>query len=140
MSLFAFEHVTKHHWDGRRPVVVLDDVSFEVDAGDFVGLWGMRRSGKSTLLRLAAGIELPDEGRILFDSEDLTQLTGDARAELLRAHGIGFVTSNWKPVASQKALEYVALPLLADSLSLRQVGAHGSVELCAHVDRQPLAR
>ena len=38
MSLFAFEHVTKHHWDGRRPFTVLDDVSFEVDAGDFVGI------------------------------------------------------------------------------------------------------
>jgi predicted ABC-type transport system involved in lysophospholipase L1 biosynthesis ATPase subunit len=140
MSLFAFEHVTKHHWDGRRPFAVLDDVSFEVDAGDFVGIWGMRRSGKSTLLRLAAGMELPDEGRILFDGQDLTQFSGDARAELLRAHGIGFVTSNWKPSVRQKALEYVALPLLADSLSLRQARQVARKELermgvlnCAHM-------
>lgn len=140
MSLFAFEHVTKRHWDGRRPFTVLDDVSFEVDAGDFVGIWGMRRSGKSTLLRLAAGIELPDEGRIIFDGQDLTQLSGDDRAELLRARGIGFVTSNWQPRVSQKAIEYVALPLLADSLSLRQGRQAAREELermgvlnCAHM-------
>jgi ABC-type ATPase involved in cell division len=129
MSLFAFKHVTKYHWDGRRPFAVLDDVSFEVDAGDFVGIWGMRRSGKSTLLRLAAGMELPDEGRILFDGQDLTRLSGDARAELLCAHGIGSVTSNWRPRVRQKAIEYVALPLLADLLNLRQARAVAREEL-----------
>lgn len=140
MSLLAFEHVTKCHWDGRRPFAVLDDVSFEVDAGDFVGIWGMRRSGKSTLLRLAAGLELPDEGRILFDGRDLTALSGDARAEMLRAHGIGFVTSNWQPRVRQQALEYVALPLLADKLNLRQARKVAGEELermgvmnCAHM-------
>jgi predicted ABC-type transport system involved in lysophospholipase L1 biosynthesis ATPase subunit len=140
MSLFAFEHVTKHHWDGRRPIAVLDDVSFEVDTNDFVGIWGRRRSGKSTLLRLAACLELPDEGRILFDGQDLIALSGDARAELLRAHGIGFVTSNWQPRVRQKALDYVALPLLADSLNLRQARAVAREELermgvlnCAHM-------
>lgn len=140
MSLFAFEHVTKRHWDGRRPFTVLDDVSFELDAGDFVGIWGMRRSGKSTLLRLAAGLELPDEGRILFDGQELTALSGDARAELLRARGIGFVTSTWRPRVRQQAIEYVALPLLADSLSLRQARQVALEELermgvlnCAHM-------
>ena len=140
MSLFVFEHVTKRHWDGRRPFTVLDDVSFELDAGDFVGIWGMRRSGKSTLLRLAAGLELPDEGRILFDGQDLTALSGDARAELLRARGIGYVTSTWRPRVRQQAIEYVALPLLADSLSLHQARQVAREELermgalnCAHM-------
>jgi predicted ABC-type transport system involved in lysophospholipase L1 biosynthesis ATPase subunit len=140
MSLFAFEHVTKCYWDGRHPFTVLDDVSFEVDGGDFVGIWGMRRSGKSTLLRIAAGMELPDEGRILFDGQDVTLLSGDARAELLRAHGIGFVTSNWKPSVRQKSIEYVAMPLLADSTSLRNARQVAGKELermgvlnCAHM-------
>jgi predicted ABC-type transport system involved in lysophospholipase L1 biosynthesis ATPase subunit len=140
MSLFAFEHVTKRHWDGRRPFTVLDDVSLEVDAGDFVGIWGMPRSGKSTLLRLAAGIELPDEGRILFDDQDVTRLSGDARAELLRANGIGFVTSNRQSGMRRDALDHVALPLLADGLSLRQARQVAREELermgvlnCAHM-------
>ncbi len=146
MSLLSFEHVTKRHWDGRRPFAVLDDVSFEVDVGDFVGIWGVRRSGKSTLLRLAAGMELPDEGRILFEGHDLAQLSGDARAELLRAGGIGFVTSNWRPTVRQETIEYVALPLLADSLNLRQALQVAGKELermgvlsCAHMPTDMLS-
>jgi predicted ABC-type transport system involved in lysophospholipase L1 biosynthesis ATPase subunit len=140
MSLFAFEHVTKGYPDGRRLRTVLEDVSFEVDADDFVGLWGMRRSGKSTLLRLAAGFELPDEGRILFDGQDLTELSGDDRAELLRARGIGFVTSDWRPSISHTTIEYVAVSLLADSLSLAQARREARRQLehvgalsCAHM-------
>jgi ABC-type ATPase involved in cell division len=129
MSLFAFESVTKGYLDGRRHRSVLEDVSFEVDGGDFIGIWGMRRSGKSMLLRLAAGLELPDEGRILFDGKDLTELSGEDRAKLLRSRGIGFVSSDWRPSASQTAIEYVAVSLLPDGLSLRDA---------RHVARQAL--
>jgi predicted ABC-type transport system involved in lysophospholipase L1 biosynthesis ATPase subunit len=106
MTLLAFEDVTKRHPDGRRELTVLDDVCFELDAGDFVGLWGMRRSGKSTLLRIAAGFESPDEGRVVFDGQDLTALSGDARAEVMRAGGIGLATADWRPSVSQEVIEY----------------------------------
>lgn len=120
MSLLAFEHVTKCRMDGRRETTVLDDVSFEIDANDFVCLWGTRRSGKSTLLRIAAGIESPDDGRVMFDGKDLTALSGDARAEVLRARGIGLASSEWRSNVSQEVIDYLATALLADSLSFRQ--------------------
>lgn len=47
------------------------DVSLDVDAGEVVGVWGRRRSGRSTLLRLAAGVERPDAGIVRFDGVDL---------------------------------------------------------------------
>jgi predicted ABC-type transport system involved in lysophospholipase L1 biosynthesis ATPase subunit len=140
MSFFRFEHVTKRNTDGHRECAVLDDVSFEIDAGDFIGIWGKRRSGKSTLLRIAAGFELPDEGRILFDGHDLTALSSDERAGLLRIGGIGFVASDWRPIVSQETIEYVALPLLANKLSLRRARRVAQewleqmgVANCAHV-------
>ncbi|MGH2911710.1 MAG: ATP-binding cassette domain-containing protein [Solirubrobacteraceae bacterium] len=120
MSLFSFEHVTKRYTDGHRVRTVLEDVSFEIDAGDFVGLWGMRRSGKSTLLRVAASIELPDDGQIFFDGQELTKLSGEQRAEVMRANGIGFVSSDWRPVLSQKVIDYISAALLADKLSLKE--------------------
>jgi ABC-type glutathione transport system ATPase component len=55
VALLVFRGVSKCYPDGLREVVVLDGVSFEVMAGEFVGLWGVERSGKSTLLRIAAG-------------------------------------------------------------------------------------
>lgn len=146
MSLFAFEHVTKRVTDGRRELTVLEDVSFEVDAGDFVGLWGSPRSGKSTLLRIAAGMESPDEGRVLFDGHDLTSLSGNQRAELMRVGGIAHVCAAWRPSFSQEVIEYVGLPLLADSMSLRQARRVAREQLermgvlnCAHLPTERLS-
>jgi predicted ABC-type transport system involved in lysophospholipase L1 biosynthesis ATPase subunit len=146
MALFAFEHVTKRVTDGRHELTVLEDVCFEVDAGDFVGLWGSRRSGKSTLLRLAAGLESPDAGRILFDGHDLTALSGNQRAELMRSGGIAHVCSAWRPSFSQEVIEYVGLPLLADSMSLRQARRVAREQLermgvlnCAHLPTERLS-
>lgn len=65
-------------------MVVLDDVSFILEPGDFAGLYGKRRSGKSTLLRIAAGIEPPDSGTVRVDGRDLASMSANKRAEFLR--------------------------------------------------------
>lgn len=145
-ALFAFERVTKRVADGRRELMVLEDVCFEVDAGDFVGLWGSRRSGKSTLLRIAGGLESADEGRIIFDGHDLRALSADRRAELMRNGGIAHVCSAWRPSFGQEVIEYVGLPLLADSMSLRQARRVAREQLermgvlnCAHLSTERLS-
>jgi putative ABC transport system ATP-binding protein len=120
MSLLRFEHVVKRYRDGRGHVTVLDDVSFDVESGDFVGLWGLRRSGKTTLLEVAAGREVVDEGRVIFDGYDMTRLSLDRRARLLRHGGIGLVSTDWRPARNKEAVEHVALPLLSDGMSLRE--------------------
>lgn len=120
MALLSFEHVEKRHRDGRQEVRVLRDASFEIAEGELVGLWGMRGSGKSTVLRLAAGIESPDGGAVKFDGCDVGRLSGERRARLLRAGGIGIVCTDRRPTLNQSALEHVALPLLASAHSLRE--------------------
>lgn len=67
----ALSHVTCHGTDGARSVLVLDDVSLRVEAGEFVAVWGRRRSGRSTLLRIAAGIQRPTTGSVLLDGDDI---------------------------------------------------------------------
>jgi putative ABC transport system ATP-binding protein len=120
MSLLSLRHVNKRCLDGRKQLTVLDDVSLEIDAGDFIGIWGMRRTGKTTLLRVAAGTELPDDGQVCFDGRDITKLSADARAKLQRHDGIGLVCSDWQPGRNKPVLEHVALPLLSDGMSLRE--------------------
>ncbi len=119
MSLLSLKHVSKHYPEGRTQLRVLDDVSLEIDAGDFIGIWGMRRSGKTTLLRVIAGIELPDAGEVRFDGRELTSMSADARAKLRRHDGIGFVRTEWLPGRNKPVVEHVALPLLSDGMSLR---------------------
>nr|WP_237753836.1 ABC transporter ATP-binding protein [Parachlamydia acanthamoebae] len=65
-----FEKVSKKYGD----VVALDNVSFTVESGNFFSLLGPSGCGKTTLLRLVAGFELPDSGRILLDGQDITRL------------------------------------------------------------------
>jgi predicted ABC-type transport system involved in lysophospholipase L1 biosynthesis ATPase subunit len=119
MTLLSLTQVTRRYGDGRREVAVLDRVCMEVDAGDFVGVWGPRRSGKTTLLRVAAGIEAPNAGAVCFDGHVLTSMSAGARARLLRSHGISHVCGDWRPQLSQLAVDSVAMSLLSDRIALR---------------------
>lgn len=70
MSLLSIEHVQLA--DAESPGrLLLDDVSLEMHSGELVAIWGKRRSGRSTLLRLACGLILPDEGAVRFDGRQL---------------------------------------------------------------------
>ena len=75
MTLLELEHVSKRYRRGEH--VALDDVSLVIDAGEMVMVWGERRSGRSTLLRIAAGIETPDAGVVRFAGGDLAERRGE---------------------------------------------------------------
>ena len=66
MSLLELRNVCKRRSRGGRNVMVLKDATLRIDAGELVGVWGLRGSGRSTLLRVAAGIEPPDAGSRAF--------------------------------------------------------------------------
>jgi ABC-type lipoprotein export system ATPase subunit len=118
-SLLSFLNVSKRYPDGNREIVVLDEESFEVEQGTFVGLFGARRSGKSTLLRLAAGVEEPSAGTVLFAGENLTEMSVIGRERLLRT-AIGFVSADdWRPSPKERVIDYVALSLGSDGPALR---------------------
>jgi ABC-type multidrug transport system ATPase subunit len=85
MSLLALERVCKRHQDGRSERVVLDRVSLSLEAGELVAIWGMRGSGRSTLLRIAAGIEQPDSGVVRFAGRALAPGNSSALGD-----GIGY--------------------------------------------------
>lgn len=113
MTLLDVRDLCKSFPDGTGEVAVLDWASFEIFEGDSVGLWGLRRSGKSTLLRILAGIEPPDSGSVLFDDIDLTALTPDRRARLLR-NQVGLASFGWYAHRNRSACEHVALAASAD--------------------------
>ena len=118
--LLSFENVSKCYPDGGREIVVLDRVSFEIHAGVFAGIFGMRRSGKSTLLRLAAGIELPSSGTVRFGGRDLAAMSTVERERLLR-RGVAFVSSqDWSPSSMERVIDLVALALGSDGPALRE--------------------
>jgi ABC-type lipoprotein export system ATPase subunit len=116
--LLSFERVDKCYPDGRRRIVVLEQASFAVCKSDFVGILGSRRAGKSTLLRLAAGIESPDAGTIDFAGRDLARISALERGRLLRTE-IGLLApDDWRPGRGERVVDLVAMPLVSDGATL----------------------
>jgi putative ABC transport system ATP-binding protein len=83
--VLELKSVGKIYERGTRMIVALDRASLTVDAGDCVALYGSGRSGKSTLLRLAAGAEMPTSGAVLYDRQDLGAMGERRRGRLLRS-------------------------------------------------------
>lgn len=119
MALLSCEGVAKSY---PRSGDVFQPFDLEVEAGEFVGVWGERRSGKTTLLRLAAGIEAPDAGVVRFDGCDLAALSEKERS-VLRATTIGYASTDTVASPADRittVVELVALPLTFQKVSHKE--------------------
>jgi putative ABC transport system ATP-binding protein len=90
--------------------VVLRDVTFSIDQGDFLAIVGPSGSGKTTLLGLLAGLDTPTRGTVHLDGTDITALDEDARARL-RGEKVGFVFQSFQLIPTLTAIENVQVPL-----------------------------
>ena len=95
---------------GANELVILQDISLKVMAGEAVAIVGASGSGKSTLLGLLAGLDTPSTGQVQLDGADLFALDEDGRAAL-RAKLLGFVFQSFQLLPALNALENVMLPL-----------------------------
>lgn len=95
---------------GERPLVILQEISFAVMAGESVAIVGASGSGKSTLLGLLAGLDLASTGSVQLAGEALERLDEDQRARL-RGRLLGFVFQSFQLLPALTALENVMLPL-----------------------------
>jgi len=112
MSVLSLTGVCLSFPRGRRHTVrVLSDVSLQVDAGEVLAVLAQRAQGKTSLLRVAAGMQRPDRGRISFEGEDLWGVSDRRRSRLLGGQ-IGLV-GPVVPDLDVPMLSSVALPLFA---------------------------
>ncbi len=113
MALLSIEHLSKSftlHRVNRR-IQGCDDVSFSIEPGEFVGITGRSGSGKSTILRCIWRTNLPEKGRILYDSARFGTIdlcTASQRQMLyLRAYELGYVSQFLSALPRQTAYEIV---------------------------------
>ncbi|HEX7291744.1 MAG TPA: ATP-binding cassette domain-containing protein [Conexibacter sp.] len=127
MTTLALDAVAKRFRRGAADRVALDDVSLELDAGEVVGVWGRRRSGRTTLLRVAAGIEQPDAGAVRVEGVDLWH---DERAE---RRAVRQRIAVWYPVFlrdhGRRLYRQVAIPTRRGRRSAQRAWADAHVAL-----------
>lgn len=104
-------NLSKLYRMGDQTVRALDDVSFEVNAGDFVAIMGPSGSGKSTLMNLIGALDVPTSGRLEIGGRDISALTSNDLADL-RSRMIGFVFQQFNLMPRTSAYDNVMLPLI----------------------------
>lgn len=111
MSLLSIEGVGKRYRRGRREYVALKDVSLSVEHGELVCVLGTRKSGRTTLLRIAAGLERPDHGTVRFEGVDLSS------AESVIGRRIVYCHTSFSELEGECVIDHVATGLLAQDFS-----------------------
>ena len=119
-TILRVESLKKHY--GKEPNITkaLNDISFQVVKGEFLGIMGSSGSGKTTLLNCLATIIKPTDGSIQMQEKDLGQLKGSQLADY-RGKEIGYLFQNFELLDNLTAKENILLPL-----SLHKVDANES--------------
>ena len=108
-AIVQIRDIYKTYHEGDRSLTVLEGVSLDIAAGEFIAVLGASGSGKSTLLNLLSGIDSPDRGHILIDGSDITPLS-DRQLTLFRRDHIGIVFQFFNLIPTLTVRENITLP------------------------------
>lgn len=110
MTIIKLENVNKLYGFGDATTVALDDVSLDVERGEFIAFMGPSGSGKSTLMHVMGLLDRPTHGNYLLDERHVARLRQNQRARV-RRDKVGFVFQSFNLLPRLTVLENVALPL-----------------------------
>jgi len=127
-SLIEVNSVNKTYKRGEETLVVLDDLSLEIQKGDFLALMGPSGSGKSTLLNLIGGLDTPTSGEIIVNEQHLEAMNASSLSDW-RANNVGFIFQFYNLLPILTANKNVEIPLLLTNLSGSQRKEHVSTAL-----------
>ncbi|MEM7027725.1 MAG: lipoprotein-releasing ABC transporter ATP-binding protein LolD [Pseudomonadota bacterium] len=109
--LLETKNLNKHFSEGELRVDVLKGIDFSINKNESVAIIGASGSGKSTLLHLLGGLDVPDEGDIFINGNNISGLSDEQRGDM-RNKNLGFIYQFHHLLPEFSALENVAMPLL----------------------------
>ena len=113
MKILKIKNLVKTYGSGENIVRAVDDVSFDVERGEFVAIVGASGSGKSTLMHMIGGVDIPTSGHIYIDDKEITGMKPDKLA-IFRRRQIGIVYQFYNLIPILTAEENITLPIDLD--------------------------
>jgi len=134
VEILKVHNLSKVYGKGDTQIKALDDVSFNVEKGEFVAIVGSSGSGKSTLLHILGGVDTPSSGQVLVDGTDLCTLD-QTKLAIFRRRQIGLIYQFYNLIPILNVAENISLPLLLDERRLDEARLNEIVATLGLSDR-----
>ena len=119
-NILKIDKVEKYYGSRSSLTKAIDNISFEVDKGEFVAIMGASGSGKTTLLNCISTIDRVTSGHIYVDGEDITKLKGN-KLNKFRREELGFIFQDFNLLDTLTAYENIALALSIQNVSASDI-------------------
>lgn len=119
-EVLKIKNIEKYYGNKGNIVKAIDDISFSVKKGEFVGVMGPSGSGKTTLLNLIATIDNVSSGNIYLDGKDLTEINQKNIAKF-RRENLGFIFQDFNLLDTLTAYENIALALQIQNIKASEI-------------------
>ncbi len=117
--IIELQNVSRMYGFGEATTVALDNISLQIQKGEFVAIMGRSGSGKSTLMNIIGLLDNPTHGNYLLNGHHLSELSSKQRAQI-RLRKIGFVFQSFNLLPKMNVIDNVALPLSYAGVSLER--------------------
>jgi putative ABC transport system ATP-binding protein len=134
VEILKVHNLSKVYGKGDTQIKALDDISFNVEKGEFVAIVGPSGSGKSTLLHILGGVDTPSSGQVLVDGTDICALD-QTKLAIFRRRQIGLIYQFYNLIPILNVEENITLPLLLDERSLDEARLKEIVATLGLADR-----
>lgn len=119
-TILRIDNIEKYYGNRSSLTKAIDNISFEVDKGEFVAIMGASGSGKTTLLNCISTIDRVTSGRIYVGGQDITELKGN-KLNRFRREQLGFIFQDFNLLDTLTAFENIALALSIQGVHAKEI-------------------
>ena len=119
-KVLEVKNIEKYYGNRSNLTKAIDNISFDVEKGEFVGIMGASGSGKSTLLNVISTIDKVTAGKIIVNGEEITKLRGN-KLNKFRREELGFIFQDFNLLDTLTAYENIALALTIQRVNPREI-------------------